>query len=120
MARAGFHPEHISVARLSGFEIHLCPHACLTRSDRASVYGIWVKASHAELDNLYSRDGVGTFLPEAVLIEALDGGMHPAMCYVPPTVGTQPADIDYLNRLIAAAREYQFPDWYLKRLDSLR
>jgi len=119
MARGGLQPDHIEVARLSGFDIHISPHACITRSDQHSIYGILVRASHDELQRLYSMEGVGTFLPEAVMVET-GAGLQPAICYIPPAPDDQPADIDYLDRLLAAAREYGFPTWYLERLDRFR
>jgi hypothetical protein len=120
MARGGFFPEQIETAKLNGFDIHVSPHACIVRSDRHAIYGILVKATHAELAALYSMDGVGLFLPEAVMVEAPDGRLQPALCYIPPVCGTQSADVAYLDRLLAAGREYGFPDWYLERLDKLR
>ena len=118
MARGGFHPERIEVARLSGFDIDFCPHACISRSDQHAICGILVQATHAELNSLYSMDGVGIFLPEAVLVHTDDGRMQPALCYIPPARGDQPADLEYLERLLATAREYGFPQWYLERLQS--
>jgi len=120
MSRSGFQPGRIDVARLNGFDIHISPHACITRSDRHSIYGILVEATHEELHRMYSRDGVGVFLPEAVVVETRAGGLQPAMCYIPPTLDDKPADVDYLDRLLAAAREHGFPAWYLERLESFR
>ncbi|GJJ02982.1 hypothetical protein RugamoR64_35200 [Duganella rhizosphaerae] len=118
MARAGFQPEKIEVVRLHGFDIAFCPHACISRSDQHSIYGILVHATHQELDRLYSMSGVGIFLPEAVLVESRLGGLLPAMCYIPPSRGDQPADTEYVGHLIAAARDYGFPDWYVARLGA--
>ena len=120
MARGGLNPEQVQVARLNGFGIRISPHASISRSDGHAVYGIVVKATHEELHRLYSRDGVGTFLPEAVLVDTLDERLQPAMCYISPAHGVLPADIDYLDRLLAAARGYGFPQWYLDHLESFR
>lgn len=90
-------PKHTS-----GFDIHLCPHACITRSAQHSIYGIMVKATHEELNRMYSADGVGVFLPEAVLVEALDGTLRPAMCYIPPAPANEPPDLDYLEKLLVS------------------
>jgi hypothetical protein len=118
MARAGLQPDRIEVARLNGFDIHISPHACISRSDRHAIYGVLVWATHAELDTLYSMDGVGCFLPEAVLVQTPAGTLQPAICYIPPTCGDKPADADYLDALLNAARGYAFPAWYLDRLES--
>ena len=120
LARGGFHPETIEVVRLSGYDIAFCPHAYIGRSDQHSIYGILVRATHEELDRLYSMSGVGAFLPEAVLVETLAGGLQAAMCYIPPLRGDKPADPEYVAHLIEAARGYGFPDWYIARLEALR
>jgi hypothetical protein len=120
MARGGLRPEHVEVARLSGFDIHISPHACITPSDQHSIYGVLVRASHDELGRLYSMDGVGVFLPEAVLVQTQSGAMVPALCYIPPAPDNKPADLDYLERLLAAARQHGFPGWYLQRLERFR
>lgn len=119
MARGGLRPDRIEVARLNGFDIQVSPHACITRSDQHAIYGILVRATHAELQRLYTMDGVGIFLPEAVVVETPAGSV-PALCYIPPAPGDLPADIDYLDRLLAAAREHGFPAWYLERLERFR
>jgi AIG2 family protein len=119
MARGGLRPGHIEVARLSGFDIHVDPHACITRSGEHSIYGILVQASHDELKRLYTMDGVGVFLPEAVVVEVEGGRLQPAMCYIPPARQHQPADLDYLALLVAAAREHGFPAAYIARLEAL-
>ncbi|MDB5929016.1 MAG: hypothetical protein JWR60_723 [Polaromonas sp.] len=118
MARGGLRPDRIEVARLNGFDIHVSPHACLSQSDRHAVYGVLVWATHAELDTLYSMDGVGRFLPEAVIVQTPAGTLQPAICYIPLTCGDKPADPDYLDALLNAARGYGFPAWYLERLES--
>ena len=118
-AKANFTPSSVEVARLSGFDIHICPHAALTRSDQHSIYGILVGITHKTLDTMYSAPGVGVFLPQAVIVETVDGKFVPALCYIPPSRENKPADRDYLENLIAAGREYGFPRWYLNKLGAM-
>lgn len=120
LARGGLHPATITVARLNGFDIACCPHACISPSDQHAIYGILVRATHQELERLYTADGVGTFLPEAVLVETGGGSVQPAMCYIPPARGSEPADPEYVGHLVDAARGHGFPDWYIARLGALR
>ena len=120
MAKGGLVPEKIDVARLNGFQIYLCPHACIQRSDEHSIYGILVQATHEELNKLYTMPGVGVFLPQAVLVETCDGKLQPTLCYIPPTRGDKPADQEYLEHLVKVARQYDFPEWYVRRLESFR
>lgn len=118
LAKGDFRPAEFAVAKLSGFDIRISPHACISRSDRHSVYGILTYPTHAQLHKLYSMDWVGTFLPEAVIVETTDGKLQPALCYIPPSCGDEPADREYLAHIVAAGRSYGFPDWYIQRLES--
>lgn len=119
MARGGFHPAHIEVAKLSGFDIKIDPHANIIRSDQHCIYGILVRATHEELKSLYTMDGVGVFLPEAVTVELQNGSLRAALCYIPPARIGKPADVAYLERLISTIQEYEFPNWYVQKLKSL-
>lgn len=119
MARGGFHPAHIEVAKLSGFDLRIDPHANIIRSDQHCIYGILVHANHNELNSLYAMDGVGVFLPEAVNVELQNGSLQAALCYIPPARISQPADVAYLERLITTAQEYEFPTSYIQKLKKL-
>ena len=119
MALAGFEPTTIEVAKLRGHDIDFEPHANVFHSDQHSICGILVYPSHEELNKMYARDGVGVFLPEAVIVETNDNRHLPAMCYMPPVRGAQPADLVYVERIIEAAQQHGFPFWYLNRLEGL-
>ena len=120
MARGGLNPGRVEVARLSGYDIRVAPHAALVRSDQHVVYGVLVQATHDELNTLYNMDGPSSYLPEAVLVETLDQKLEPAITYLPQEAGTEPADREYLDRIVAAGREYGFPRWYLRKLGAMR
>lgn len=120
MALGGFHPDKVEVAKLNGYDITFDPHANIFRSNQHAVCGVLVYPTHDELNKLYSRDGVGVFLPEAVIVETNDNRMLPAMCYMPPKLNSDPADIVYIGHILKAAREHGFPPWYLNRLEEFR
>jgi hypothetical protein len=116
-------PQDWEVARLNGFDMVIRPRANLIRSPQHSVYGILATATHEELGRLYAHahDVLGeTYLPEAVLVETLDGKCRPALCYIAPAMQPRPAADDYIDRIIGPARIYGFPDWYIAHLDSFR
>jgi cation transport regulator ChaC len=116
-------PQHVEVARLSGFDIQIQPRANLVRSNQHSVYGILATASHQELNRLYAHahDVLGeTYLPEAVLVETTNGQWRPAMCYIAPHMNPQKPTCDYVDRIVNPASEFKFPEWYIKRLESFR
>jgi len=116
-------PEQREVARVCGYDIMIQPRANLVRSDRACVYGILATATHAELDRLYShaQSVLGeTYLPEPVLAETLSGTWRPALCYIAPSMEARAAANDYVERIVKPAREFNFPEWYVERLESFR
>ena len=120
LAEVGLVPQQVEVASLRGFDIRIGPLANVVRAEHQTVYGIVCEATHAELERLYAQDWVGTYLPEAVLVETTAGLSVPALCYVAPEAPYAPATADYLDRIIAPARELGFPSWYLDRLESSR
>jgi hypothetical protein len=120
MALGDFHPESVEVAKLHGHDIAFDPHANVFRSSQHAICGILVYPTHQELGRLYARDGVGVFLPEAVVVETGDHRWVPALCYMPPSRGSESPDLPYVERLIQAGQEHGFPAWYLRRLDEVR
>jgi hypothetical protein len=123
LAEVELFPEHREVARLSGFDLRIAPRANLVRSDRDCVYGLLATATHRELGRLYAHahDVLGeTYLPEAVLVETLDGRWRPAMTYLCPEMVSRPADPAYVERIAGPARSLGFPDWYVARIESFR
>ena len=116
-------PGQWEVATLSGFDISIRPRANLVRSDRHRVFGIAAMATHSELRRLYAhaKDVLGEiYLPQAVLIETLDGRWRPALCYTAPDMEPRAAATDYVDRILQPAKEFGFPTWYLDRLASFR
>src|SRR5438552_5316271 len=87
-------PERWEVARLSGFDIRIQPRANLVRSDQHCVYGVVATANHQELAQLYAhaKDVLGeVYLPEAVMVQTLEERWRPALCYISPSMQSQPA-----------------------------
>ncbi|WP_394836218.1 gamma-glutamylcyclotransferase [Pendulispora rubella] len=112
-------PENVERATLGGFDIRIAPRANLVRSDAHSVYGILATATHVELARLYkhSQDILGeTYLPEAVLARTSSGDYRPALCYFCPDMVPRPAEAAYVNRIVVAARQFQFADEYIARV----
>jgi AIG2-like family len=120
LRQAGYVPERFEVARLYGFDIRVQPLASLVRSEQHCVYGIAATATHEDLRRLYSQEWVGTYLPEAVLVQTQDGKWRAALCYIAPPGEPRPAANDYLDRIVGPARQHGFPDWYIARLESFR
>jgi hypothetical protein len=123
LKEVGLVPQRWDVARLPGFDLRIRPLANLVRSDEHCVYGIVLTATHAELDRLYAHacDVLGgTYLPEAVLVQTHDGKWLPALCYLALVMGERPAANDYIDRIAGPARQFGFPEWYVRRIESFR
>ena len=120
LKQSDYVPEHYEVARLNGFDIRIQPLATLVCSDHHCVYGIVAASTHEQLRRLYSQDWVGTYLPEPVLVEALDGKWRAAFCYIAPPGEPRVSSTDYIDRIVGPAKRYGFPAWYIARLESFR
>jgi hypothetical protein len=117
----GLRPERLEVARLPGYDLSIRPLANLAASDEHTVYGVLASATHSELERLYrhARDVLGgVYLPHPVLVHTLRGQAEPALCYIAPSLEPSPADPAYVRRILERARQYRFPAWYLKRIES--
>ena len=120
LKQGGYVPERYEAAKLYGFDIRIQPLATLVRSDQHCIYGIVACGTREQLCRLYSQDWVGTYLPEPVLVETLDGKWRAAFCYIAPAGESRPASNDYIDRIVGPARQYGFPAWYIARLESFR
>jgi hypothetical protein len=119
----GMDPVDIEVARLDGFDIRIEPLANLVESEGASVFGIVASLTPEELVTLYAhaRDVLGgTYTPRAVVVETKSGEKQAARCYIAPVGETNPANNDYVDRIVGPAREYGFPAEYVAKLESFR
>lgn len=109
-------------AKLSGYELRLRPRGNLVVNDRAVVYGSIARLKHDDIAQLYrsldERWGL-KYLPEAVLVETLDGTFKPALVFIVPRMEDSAPDPNYVAQMVAAARAIGLPDWYAEYLKSL-
>ncbi len=117
LKQADLEPESARVARLLGWDIRIAPLATLEPKDSAAVYGIVVECTHEELERLYAQDWVGTYLPEAVLVD-IDGAFLPALTYIQWDDERGAAAPDYVERIAGPAEKLGFPDWYVNHIRS--
>ena len=90
------------------------------RSDERCVYGLLARMSHAELGRLYAMPWVGSYLPEAAVVETAEGGMRPALVYIKHEMAAAAPTAEYVDRIVAPARFHGFPPWYVARLELFR
>jgi hypothetical protein len=120
LARVGYQPNKMDIARLDGFDIAIRPLATLVPSDQHCVYGVLTLATHAELAKLYGEHWVRAYLPQAVVVTTRDAALHSALCYIASSnTGEAPFE-RYLDHIIEPARQLGFPAWYIGRLEALR
>jgi hypothetical protein len=120
LAQADVYPTQRQSARLKEWELTLSPRANLVPAQGGCVYGILAQLTHPELDKLYTKDwfGFGTYLPEAVLVTDATARPLPAMCYIAlQTQGGKPSK-EYVEKMVLVAREYLFPDDYVRHIES--
>jgi hypothetical protein len=123
LAEVGLAPAVWEAASLPGFEITISPRANLVRAPEQVAYGVLASATHAELDRLYAhaRDVLGeVYRPEAVLVHTRSGAWQAALCYLAHGMAPGAAERDYVERILAPARELGFPAWYRARIESFR
>lgn len=117
-------PDHFKTAKLSGYDINIAPRANLIKSEQHCVYGILTTATHKELQRLYVDHAKGIlgeiYLPEAVLVETLEGAWIPALCYIAPSMKFKKAEKDYVDRIVLPAKTFKFPEWYIHRLERFK
>ena len=121
LAAHGINSPEVVPARLSGYQLSIRPRVNLSRVDRSCVYGSIASATHDELANLYAdleRVFGFRYLPEAVLAEALDGTLRPALCYIAPHMDDDTPEPDFIKQLAACVRGLGLPEWYAVYVES--
>jgi hypothetical protein len=113
--------EKWETAKLLGYDIIIKPYANLSKSAEDIVYGILTQLTHDELKKLYSHAEEvfhELYEPEAVLVQAADDKWIPALCYICHNMEENAADKNYINRIVTPAKEYNFPEWYIEKLEG--
>jgi len=121
LKEAGIIPDEMITAILPGYDIVIKPYANLIKSPENVVYGILSRLTHKELKALYSHaEDVyhEIYLPEAVLVQTKVEKLIPALCYICHNMEERKADKNYINKIVQPAKEYEFPNWYINKLES--
>ena len=120
LGRADVIPTHAQRGRLDGWDISIQPRATLKPADQCSVYGILAEVAHADLDKIYAKDwfGFGAYLPEAVNIFIDSGAQVPALCYIAWEMEGGKATIEYIDKMVEMALNYEFPEWYIDKVKA--
>jgi hypothetical protein len=117
MRRVGFTPRRQKPARLTGFDLRISPLVNLVDSPGDTVFGLLLETTHAELAHVYGQLQA-TYLPQPVVVDDLEGGRVPALCYIVPDMAPGQAEASHILPLLSAAESHGFPDWYLAKIRS--
>jgi len=119
-------PLQYEVAKLHGYKIYIQPIANLIPDESSMVYGVlfsMTREKHQRILTALMQGTMGnTYLPEAVLVETeKDKKWIPAICYMAvPSAEAKQANPDYIDPFIKSARDWKFPESYIKYLESFR
>ncbi len=96
---------------MEGFELRLGERATLVPAKDGRVYGMVMRLTHAEIDQLYSEPSVAAYRPEPVVAKLDDDAAEPALCFNLPTPTDQVSgDPQYAAALQAVARKMGLPE----------
>lgn len=113
-------PEKYEVARLPGYEIYVAPIANIFPKERGIVYGMLFSFAREKQQKILEALMGGTmgppYLPEALLVEMEGGKWRPALCFRSSVTENKPSQPEYIRPFIEAAKEWNFPSWYIERL----
>ena len=120
LANADVRPTESQMARLDGWDIKIAPRATMFPAAGGTVFGVLAQLTHSDLEKLYTKDwfGFGTYLPEAVLVADSAGNLIPALSYIAWEMESGTPSAEYMQKVLAVAQRFKFPDWYVNRLRS--
>lgn len=116
----GTDPTTLGRARVENYEIRIGERASLIPFDGATSYGVVVRLTRHEVEELYAEDSVADYVPEDVRAISLDGGQSmDAICYNLPadSIGTS-VNVKYASELGRLARKMGFPTAYIQVMES--
>ena len=120
LARADVHSTDRQKARLDGWELKITSRATVVPAPGGAVYGIVARLTHPEIDTLYRKDwfGFGPYGPEAVQVTTVGGDSVPALCYVAWQLADGKPGPEYIEKMVAVARDHAFPEEYVRRIQA--
>jgi hypothetical protein len=107
-------PANPRRAFVDDFELRIGKRATLVPRAGARTYGMLFALVHTELDLLYAIPGLEAYRAEAILAQAFDGVVTPALCYNlrDPPQGDE-WNAEYASRLQDALAKLGFPENYV-------
>ncbi len=113
----GVVPKRFETAELKNWGITFSPMATLVRSEGDSVYGTIAELSRDEVRMLYSKGDLKRYYPVDITVSTKGNELVPVVCYLSKSGTGQTPSVEYLQRVIRAAKNLGFPPDYLARLE---
>lgn len=116
LERKGMKPSSVSLGFVDGYRLRIGERAALEHRPGCRAYGAMMEIARGEAAELYAEDSVADYLPEAVVVELMDGTRCAATCYNLPADKVTGTNKDYAVSLLAVASQLGFPDSYLDQI----
>jgi hypothetical protein len=113
----GVVPKRFETAELKNWGITFSPMATLVRSEGDSVYGTIAELSRIEVQMLYSKGDLKRYYPVDITVSTQGNERVPVVCYISKSGTGQTPSVEYLQRVIQAAKNLGFPPAYLAKLE---
>ncbi|CAM2005638.1 gamma-glutamylcyclotransferase family protein [Acanthopleuribacter pedis] len=120
LEQQGLKTTIIGKARLPHYRIVIGKRASLIPAEASTAYGVLMKLSDAEAQQLYAEPSVCDYLPQAVVAQSLENDQPiNALCYnLPPEAATIGTNAAYAAQLAALAEQLGFPEHYVSEINT--
>ena len=112
------------VCQLPGYELTIGSSANVVKNGLGRVFGIVMQLTHDEIDILYGSEAqakLGTqYMPEPVLVMTAAGNIVPSLCYVAYHQDAGVPSATYIDAILSAAQQHDFPQSYIHHIESFR
>jgi hypothetical protein len=110
-------PKTFETAELKNWSITFSPMATLVQSKGDSVYGTIAELSRDEVRMLYTEGDLKRYYPVDITVSTKGNERVPVLCYISKSGTGQKPSVQYLQRVIQAAKTLGFPPTYLAKLE---
>ena len=113
----GMNPTNRRAASVENFSLVIGARATLIPFEGQRVHGVVFSLTHREVDELYGKDSVSVYRPEALLAQLADGSVIPVLCFnlpVPPSRTER--NPQYAAKLKEVASRIGLPQGYVSSI----
>ena len=120
LATKGIRPSQVSLGFVDGYRLRIGERATLVRDPDSRAYGAMMVIAPNEATRLYEEKSVTDYMPEAVIVELMDGTQIEATCYNLPSEKVTGTNREYAKSLLDVATRLNFPADYLDEIRQAR